>query len=147
MREDRGMDYEHEVSSGGVVYRILDEGVEIVLASRRTRSGDLVWGLPKGHLDHDESPEEAAIREVREETGLIAEIRQPLGTISYSYSWEGQGISKIVHFFLMHAIGGDTAEHDHEMEEVAWFPLRKALDSAAYDSERDVIERAAEALG
>lgn len=140
------MDYQQEVSSGGVVYRTADGRTEVVLASRRTRSGDLVWGLPKGHLDSGESPEEAAIREVREETGLIAEIRDPLGTISYTYSWEGQGISKIVHFFLMRAIGGDTSDHDHEMEEVRWFQLEEALDSAAYDSERDVIERAAEAL-
>lgn len=140
------MDYQQEVSSGGVVYRTADGRTEVVLASRRTRSGDLVWGLPKGHLDSGESPEEAAIREVREEAGLIAEIRDPLGTISYTYSWEGQGISKIVHFFLMRAIGGDTSDHDHEMEEVRWFQLEEALDSAAYDSERDVIKRAAEAL-
>lgn len=140
------MDYEREVSSGGVVYRSLGGRPEVILASRRTRSGDLVWGLPKGHLDGGESPEEAAIREVREETGLIAEIRRPLGTISYTYSWEGRGVSKVVHFFLMRAIGGDTSEHDHEMEEVRWFRLAEALESAAYDSERDVIDRAVEAL-
>lgn len=131
-----------EVSAGGVVYRTGSEGTEIVLAARRTRSGDLVWGLPKGRIDPGEGPPQTAVREVREETGLDAVIEAPLGRISYHYVWEGVRISKVVHFFLMRATGGDTDDHDHEMEEVRWFPATDVLEIAAYDSERDVIARA-----
>jgi len=136
-----------EVSAGGVVFRNTDEGIDIALASRRTRSGDLVWGLPKGRIDEGETKQLAALREVREETGLEAEIEAPLGRISYVYVWEKTRISKVVHFFLMRATGGDTNDHDDEMEEVRWFAMADAIDSAAYDSERDVIQRAAERLG
>jgi ADP-ribose pyrophosphatase YjhB (NUDIX family) len=142
------MAFREEVSAGGVVYRRRDDGaIDLILASRRTRTGDLVWGLPKGRIDPGESIEEAATREVREESGLIAEIEEPLGSISYVYTWGGEGISKVVHFFLMRALGGDIADHDHEMEEVRWFPLAEAPGAAAYESERDVLERAAGALG
>jgi 8-oxo-dGTP pyrophosphatase MutT (NUDIX family) len=93
-----------------------------------------------------ESPEEAALREVREESGLIARVDGSLGRVSYFYVWDGERISKVVHFFLMQATGGDIAEHDHEMEEVRWFPLGEALGVAAYKNERGVIKRAAEEL-
>jgi ADP-ribose pyrophosphatase YjhB (NUDIX family) len=133
--------FEH--SAGGVVYRRVSEGFDIALASRRTRRGELVWGLPKGAVEQDEAPEEAAVREVLEETGLEAEIRRSLGEISYWFVWEGDRVKKSVSFFLMEAIGGDTARHDHEMEEVRWFPLASAADTAGYDTERDVIRKAA----
>ena len=118
----------------------------MALASRRTRHGDLVWGLPKGAVEVGEQPEEAALREVREETGLVAEIRAPLGDISYWFVWGGERVSKRVSFYLMEAVGGDVSEHDHEMEEVRWFPLGEALRKADYRTERDVLEKAAAAL-
>ena len=135
-----------EVSAGGVVYRRSDESVEIVLAARRTRRGDLAWGLPKGLVEPDESPAETAVREVREETGVEADVEASLGDISYFYVWEGVRIRKAVHFFLMRATGGDTSQHDHEMEDVRWFPLSVALRRAKYKGERDVLHRAAERL-
>ena len=135
-----------EVSAGGVVYRRSDESVEIVLAARRTRRGDLAWGLPKGLVEADETPDETAVREVREETGVEAEVEASLGDISYFYVWEGVRIRKAVHFFLMRATGGDTSQHDHEMEDVRWFPLSVALRRAKYKGERDVLHRAAERL-
>jgi 8-oxo-dGTP pyrophosphatase MutT (NUDIX family) len=131
-----------EVSAGGVVYRTVDGGTEICLAARRTRRGDLAWGLPKGLVEPDEAPEEAAIREVLEETGLEAEIEQDLGTIRYFYVWEGVRVRKQVRFFLMRATGGDVANHDDEMEDVRWFAIRRAPKRAAYRGEREVLERA-----
>jgi 8-oxo-dGTP pyrophosphatase MutT (NUDIX family) len=135
-----------EVSAGGVVYRRSDEGVEVVLAARRTRRGDLAWGLPKGLVEPDETPEQTAVREVQEETGLEAEVEASLGEIRYFYVWEGVRIRKAVHFFLMLATGGDVSRHDDEMEDVRWFPLSVTLRRAAYKGEREVLQRAAERL-
>lgn len=135
-----------EVSAGGVVYRRTDEEVEIALAARRTRQGDLVWGLPKGEIERGETAEDAAVREVREETGLEAVIEESLGDIRYFYVWEGDRVRKTVHFFLMRATGGDVSEHDHEMEDVRWFPLAEGLEAAAYRGEREVLDRAVDRL-
>ena len=135
-----------EVSAGGVVYRRSDDAVEVVLAARRTRRGDLAWGLPKGLVEPDETPEQAAVREVQEETGLEAEVEASLGEIRYFYVWEGVRVRKAVHFFLMRATGGDVSQHDHEMEDVRWFPFAVTLRRATYKGEREVLQRAAERL-
>jgi 8-oxo-dGTP pyrophosphatase MutT (NUDIX family) len=135
-----------EVSAGGVVYRREGEGIEVALASRRTRRGQLAWGLAKGGIEENESTEDAAIREVREETGLKAEIEASLGETRYFYVWEDVRIRKTVHFFLMRHTGGDVDDRDDEMEEIRWFPLERALKRAAYRGEREVLGRAAELL-
>jgi 8-oxo-dGTP pyrophosphatase MutT (NUDIX family) len=135
-----------EISAGGVVYRRGDDGIEIVLASRRTRRGQLAWGLAKGGIEDEESMEDAAVREVREETGLLAEIEASLGETRYFYVWENVRIRKTVHFFLMRHTGGDIDDRDDEMEEIRWFPLERALKRAVYRGERDVLVRAAELL-
>jgi 8-oxo-dGTP pyrophosphatase MutT (NUDIX family) len=136
-----------EISAGGVVYRRVPDGIEVVLASRRTRRGELAWGLAKGGIETGETREQAAIREVREETGLTAEIEADLGDTKYMYVWEDVRIRKTVHFFLMRHTGGDVDDRDDEMEEIRWFPLERALKRAAYRGERDVLTRAAELLG
>jgi 8-oxo-dGTP pyrophosphatase MutT (NUDIX family) len=138
-----------EVSAGGVVYRPSAEhgAVEIALAARRTRRGELAWGLAKGAIEPGETAEQAAVREVLEETGLEAEIEADLGEIRYFYVWEGVRVRKRVRFFLMLATGGDVSRHDSEMEDVRWFLLERAIKRATYRGEREVIERAAERLG
>ncbi len=135
-----------EISAGGVVYRRDADQIEVVLASRRTRRGDLAWGLAKGGIEEGEAMEDAAIREVREETGYTAEIEASLGDTKYFYVWEDTRIRKTVHFFLMRCTGGDPSERDDEMEEIRWFPLERALKRAAYRGERDVLARAADHL-
>ena len=136
-----------EVSAGGVVYRRTDDDeIEVVLAARRTRSGQLAWGLAKGGIEPSESTEDAAVREVREETGIEAEIEASLGETRYFYVWEDVRVRKTVHFFLMRAVGGDTSNHDDEMEDVRWFTLQRALKRAAYRGERTVLQRAAAQL-
>jgi len=137
---------QREVSAGGVVYRIGGDDIEVVLASRRTRRGDLAWGLAKGGIEPGESREDAAVREVREETGLDATIEADLGDTKYIYVWEDVRIRKRVHFFLMRHVGGDVDDRDDEMEEIRWFPLERALKRAAYRGEREVLARAAELL-
>ena len=129
-----------------MVYRRDGEAIEVVLASRRTRRGELAWGLAKGGIEEGESKEQAAIREVREETGLLAEIEADLGDTRYMYVWEDVRIRKTVHFFLMRHTGGDVEDRDDEMEEIRWFPLERAMKRAAYRGERDVLARAADLL-
>lgn len=140
------METRSEVSAGGVVYRREDDGIDFALAARRTRKGQLAWGLAKGAIEPGESEEEAAAREVLEETGLEVAVESDLGDIRYFYVWEGVRIRKRVHFFLMRVTGGDVSRHDAEMEEVRWFPMRTAIKRAAYRGEREVMERAAERL-
>lgn len=137
---------QREVSAGGVVYRRDGDDIEVVLASRRTRKGDLAWGLAKGGIEAGETHEVAAVREVLEETGYAAEIEASLGDTRYFYVWEDTRIRKTVHFFLMRCTGGDPADRDDEMEEIRWFPLDRALKRAAYRGEREVLGRAAELL-
>ena len=121
-----------EVSAGGVVYRHADDGIEVVLASRRTRRGQLAWGLAKGGIEIGETREQAAVREVREETGLTADIEADLGDTKYMYVWDDIRIRKTVHFFLMRHTGGDVDDRDDEMEEIRWFPMQRAIKRAAY---------------
>lgn len=136
-----------EVSAGGVVYRRIEGNeIEVVLASRRTRRGQLAWGLAKGGIEDGETREQAAVREVREETGLTANIEADLGDTKYMYVWEDVRIRKTVHFFLMRHTGGDVDDRDDEMEEIRWFPLERAMKRAAYRGERDVLQRAADLL-
>jgi 8-oxo-dGTP pyrophosphatase MutT (NUDIX family) len=137
---------QREVSAGGVVYRRGGDDIEVVLASRRTRRGDLAWGLAKGGIEPGESREDAAVREGREETGLDATSEADLGDTNYIYVWEDVRIRKRVHFFLMRHVGGDVDDRDDEMEEISWFPLERALQRAAYRGEREVLGRAAELL-
>lgn len=137
--------FEH--SAGGVVVRPADGSFDVVLASRRTRRGGIAWGLPKGLIEPGEEPVAAAIREVREETGLDAGVLEPLGDISYWFVWDRERVKKEVSFFLMEATGGDASRRDDEMEEVRWFPLDEAVAAASYPSERDVLRRAARSLG
>jgi 8-oxo-dGTP pyrophosphatase MutT (NUDIX family) len=136
-----------EISAGGVVHRTADDGsIEVLLAARRTRKGELAWGLAKGGIEPDESPEIAAVREVREETGIEAAIEESLGETRYFYVWDDVRVRKVVHFFLMRATGGDPGDRDDEMEDVRWFPLSQALKRATYKGERDVLRRAADRL-
>ena len=82
-----------------------------------------MWSLPKGTPDGDETPEETALREVHEETGLQVRILDTIGDIHYRFVRDGRRIDKTVHYYLMEATGGDLADHDHEFEEVRWFEL------------------------
>ena len=125
-----------EVSFGGVVVRG-DEVVVIVPRGRRR-----VLGLPKGGPSPGESPEQTAAREVREETGITATVRDRLGQVDYTYRRRGRPIQKTVHFYLCHFEAGDTGDHDHEVQDARWMPLHEARRRLSYPGERAMIERA-----
>lgn len=139
------MKTERQLSAGGVLVRAGARGPEVLLASRRTRAGALVWGLPKGLVESEEDPAETAVREVREETGYEGVVKAPLGDVSYWFVWEGTRIRKTVRFFLMEATGAEPGARDMEMEEVGWFPLEEASGVAGFESEKDIIRKAANA--
>jgi 8-oxo-dGTP diphosphatase len=130
-----------EFSAGGVV---VDEGrVIVIVPVKRDAQGRRVLGLPKGHPDGDETPEAAATREVAEETGVTAELIEPLGEVEYEYERRGRRIAKRVAFFLFAYRGGSVDDHDHEIEEARWMPIDEAVHALSYAGERDMVRRAA----
>ncbi len=131
------------VSAGGVVYRKQNADFLIALCGR-TQPG--TWSLPKGTPDKDESMEQTALREVREETGLEVEIERPLGNIEYWFSRPRERVHKRVHFYLMRATGGSTDAHDPEFDVVEWFPSDKAQEVLTFPTETEVLRRALDAL-
>jgi 8-oxo-dGTP diphosphatase len=128
-----------DFSAGGIVVR--DGEVIVIVPKRRGVQDDKVLGLPKGHLDGDETEVEAARREVREETGVEAEPIEKLGEINYTYERRGRPIDKRVAFYLFEYRSGELA-HDHEIEQVRWMPLEQAVQSLTYAGERDMVQRA-----
>ena len=140
---------EREFSAGGLAYRRRAGGCEVVLAGRRhAQSRELVWTIPKGHLETGESSEAAAVREVREETGIEATVEGRLGDVTYWFArrdehGEPVRVFKRVRFFLMRAEGGRFADRDAEMDEVRWFSLEDAARIASFENERALVRRAA----
>ena len=137
---------EQAVSAGGVVYRFADDGLGVLLCGR---IADGLWALPKGTPEDNETLEETAAREVREETGLGVEIVEELGTIEYQFSRPAQGtrFDKTVHHFLMRTDGSGSVErHDHEYDLVEWFPIEDALRSVTHRNEGIILHRAIETI-
>jgi 8-oxo-dGTP pyrophosphatase MutT (NUDIX family) len=132
-----------EVSAGGVVVRHGEggHGVRFLVIRDSYRN----WGFPKGHLEHDETAMEAALREVREETGLDdLKLVAPLGTIDWHFRFRGRHIHKLCHFFLLESFGAPTVpQQDEGITECRWVELPQALSMVAYDNARDVLRRAA----
>jgi len=126
-----------EFSAGGVVVR----GGQLVtiVPTRRAADGSRVLALPKGHVDPGETPIEAALREVREETGIVAEPVCELGESRYWYRRDGRTIGKSVAFFLFSYVEGDTADHDDEVEEVRWIDLQAAQAELSHEAEREMV--------
>ena len=141
------MPVERAYSAGGIVLRDASGGPELVLGRRRRESDGATWSLPKGTPDTGESPEETALREVTEETGLEVRILDTVGDVHYRFVREGRRIDKTVHYYLMEATGGDLADHDHEFDEVRWFGLGEAEAIMSFPTERDIVARALPVAG
>lgn len=126
-----------EFSAGGVVVR--GEELVAIVPTRRAADGSRVLALPKGHVDPGETTIQAAVREVREETGIVAEPVCELGESRYWYRRDGRTIGKTVAFFLFTYVEGDTADHDDEVEEVRWLALEEAEAALSHDAEREMV--------
>ncbi|MDR0592183.1 MAG: NUDIX hydrolase [Bifidobacteriaceae bacterium] len=134
-----------EVSAGGLVVDAIEGVAQAAVIARRNRAGRLEWCLPKGHLEPGESPAQAAVREIREETGIGGQVIKLLGTIDYWFLGDGHRVHKIVHHYLLSAQGGRlTAENDPdgEAEEAAWVPLDRLRERLAYPNERRLVQAA-----
>lgn len=138
----------NEISAGGVVFRAgADGGFDVALILTHERR----WQLPKGWVEPDESPEQAALREVREEAGVEAELIGRLDTIEYWYRskydpGEPVRVHKLVHFFLLRYVAGSPDDHDQEVREARFVPIDEALEKLAFASERNIVAMARDAL-
>lgn len=132
-----------QTSAGGVAFRSAAEKPEIVIVRIVP---EMRWQLPKGLIDDGESAEEAALREVREEAGIEADLVRPIETIEYwfvsDYGGQRARYHKFVHFFLMKFRSGDVADHDHEVAEARWVPIDDAFRMLAFKGEKSVVEKA-----
>ena len=132
-----------EVSAGGLV--IDSTGTKGLLIGRidhKDASGTrLLWSLPKGHIEEGETPEQAAVREVQEETGIESEIAKELGIINFWFMAGGNRIHKTVHHYLFKEIGGKLAPQLTEVDDVGWFPLDEIVELLAYPDEKKLIAK------
>ncbi|MCH7541598.1 NUDIX domain-containing protein [Patescibacteria group bacterium] len=135
-----------ETSAGGIVYRKTEDKTEFLVVQH---SGHHRWVLPKGWIDFGETKEQAATREVKEESGVEAEIGEYLGEFTIFYTNpQKEKVRKTSHFFLMKYKSG-TPEKDHgwEIENTAWLSSEGALEKLDYPGEKKMVEKAAKQLG
>lgn len=129
----------NEHSSGGAVIDDRNGTLNVALIATRRKTR---WGLPKGAVSQGETSEQAALREVLEETGLHAAIIRPLDTIEYFFRAGDTLIRKRVDFYLMRYVSGDLTPQLSEVDDVEWVPLPEAIQRASFESERKLLEMA-----
>ncbi len=127
-----------EFSAGGIVYKKERNTLFILLAKHSYHKG---WVFPKGLIDKGETKEQAAIREVKEESGADGVIQKSLEPITYWYRFENEKRKKTVYYFIMQYAGGDISQHDFEMDDVQWYKAQDAVKKLTYRSEKELLEK------
>lgn len=127
-----------EYSAGGLVF---DDRGHVAIIARHSRSGHLEWCLPKGHIEKGETPQQTAVREVHEETGILGEVVDSIATIDYWFTGTSQRVHKLVHHFALRQIGGELTvegDPDHEAEDAIWVDFNDLDDVLSYPNERKI---------
>ena len=127
-----------EYSAGGLVF---DDHGRVAIIARHSRSGHLEWGLPKGHIEKGETPQQTAVREVHEETGILGEVVESIATIDYWFTGTNQRVHKLVHHFALRRISGELTvegDPDHEAEDAIWVDFDDLDDVLSYPNERKI---------
>jgi 8-oxo-dGTP diphosphatase len=126
-----------KVAAGGVVVRRAADGLCVLLV-HRARYDD--WSFPKGGVEEGETLEQAAVREVKEETGLACQVARKLTTARYSYrTRKGDERPKVVHYFLMRPTGGHPQAAGDEVDAVEWFDAEAAERKLSYERDRKLL--------
>jgi 8-oxo-dGTP pyrophosphatase MutT (NUDIX family) len=135
-----------EFSAGGIVYKKEHGQIVILVAQHSQHHG---WVFPKGIIGDEikgETKEDAAAREVAEETGITGSIKKPLTPVTYWYVWEGEKRKKTVYYFLMEYISGDISNHDDEMEQVEWIHVNEVEKKLTYKADKNAWKEAEKLL-
>jgi 8-oxo-dGTP diphosphatase len=147
MKNGEKLKTESQHSAGGVAFREIDGRLEIAIILTHPERR---WQLPKGMIDEGETAEQSALREVREEAGIEAEVIAPLDRTEYWFVAARNGVRsrfhKHVHWFLMKYLSGDVADHDHEVAEARWVGVNEALKMLVFKNEREIVEKAVEMI-
>jgi ADP-ribose pyrophosphatase YjhB (NUDIX family) len=130
------------VSAGGLVVDPSGPVPRVALISHRDRRGRIVWSLPKGHVEAGETFAEAAVREVREETGILAEVVAVLDTIDFWFTADDKRVHKTVHHFILQAVGGEISGDNNEVLTAEWVEMDRAAAKLAYADERRLLHKA-----
>jgi len=133
------------VSAGGVVVREKEGDFEVCLIAKQEGRN---WALPRGRVEGMETPEETAVREVREETGFQAKVLEKLDEVHFHFYSRDDDmlIHRMVHFYLMRAEGGAPAPLDEEVDAAKWYPIKAAIHALKYENEKEVVRKARQIL-
>jgi len=135
------MEVKWEFSAGGVVFKKEKDRIDILLIRVKKR-----WSFPKGNIERNEKKEEAALREVKEETGIEAEVIDYLGDIEYWYYLGGYKIHKFVYYYLMKYKSGEITPQKEEIDEAKFVELKKCYEILSYDKDKNILKIAEEKL-
>ncbi len=130
-----------EFSAGGIVFN--DKGQVLVTQHSQNKH----WSFPKGLIDPGQTTEEAALREVKEEGGVVAEIVKKIGYSKYVYTFEREKIFKVVTYFLMKYVSGNIKDHDWEVSDLGWYEPEKALKHLSFSQDKEILKKALEVYG